>query len=1632
MKKIFLLFCVFILGLLPLVVDAQQVGEGMYNPIIASSGISNGYIDASAPYTDTQSYNNGFGWSGYNQYAIYYQFSISAAGNVNISTCQSTADTYVVLYDANGNPIASNDDDGPLCTGTSASLSESLSAGTYYVMVQPNDPTVNGSIVTTISTDVPLPPPPPPGIYRGDPIPAGQFGLCTGTGPFNDSKNNGPSSGYMDQGGQPSNDIFYSFDVTNPTTMNISLCGSDFSTYLHLYQVTFETGSPTYTEIAAANDGTTCPGLAASIQQLLPRGYYLVEAEGNGYAYGNMQISIYSTPNTAPPPAGSSFVNAISAGTITPSAPFSNIFVPTDCYEANSTGGVNCYYQFILSAAGEVSISNCGSADNATLMQLVNKTGKIFATANMEGPLCTGYQASIKTGLPADTYYVMITGFPTDPSITTTINVAAPTSLSAIDGLNVSCSPLVTSLPTNQNYLLTYSPRIPLTDLSSISSYTTCDINQNITYVDGLGRPVQTVQVNGSPDGTKDVIQPIAYDQFGREATKYLPYNDVANHGLYRPNALGDAAGIYLNSDQYNFYTNPNQNYQLNLAPHSNTVFEASPQNRPLEQGAPGMPWQLTGTVSPSGEATGHTVKMVYAVYDNSTFIAKKFGVGTDATTGLPILLDQGSYDAGQLYVTVTKDENWTSAQTDARLNTTEEYKDKDGHVLLKRIYNYNTGVTPSVFETLSTYYVYDDIGNLTFVLPPKAEADGGLTSTANAATITNLCYQYNYDERQRLIAKRIPGKDWEYTVYNAYDQVVATQDGNQRQHNQWTIAKYDALGRGIVTGLWDNSNTAISPANLRTAVYGQGGRYENKDNSQTYGYTLNQTYPTSLNTVLSVNYFDSYNLPGGNPYPYTYDSQVNGMPTTASAMLQSLPTATWTTVLNTIGNTTPDMLWSVMYYDDKGRVIQTKAQHYLGGTVNAGNYDQVSNGYDFTGEVVQTLRKHYTTSAGTNPAVTIANTFDYDHVGRKRRTWEKINNQDNIITSQLEYNEIGQLYQKNLHGLTSSNGVSGDNLSLGAADAMTSGTRSVIATHRIALNPGFSVTGSATFSAKIASFLQTITYAYNERGWLTSANTDGNLFNYSLNYNAPGTGITPQFNGNISGMVYNVNKPTTATHQFTYTYDALNRLINAASTGNALDEAITYDKMGNISSLTRGGSGAVSMNYNYADANGNYSNQLSAVSDAGNNGLRTYGYDWNGNATSDGNATTANGGRKNITYNLFNLPQTVSNAATNVTIASYTYEANGTKLRNIGSDGTWDYISGIVYQNNAISFIQTEEGRANRNADGSYSYEYNLKDHLGNVRISFDKNTATGQAELIQEDEYYAFGLRHGLYDNSNNNRYLYNGKERQTDLTDQYDYGARFYDPVTVRWNTPDPLAEKSRRFSPYVYGKNNPIRFIDPDGMFDVDINGPEKQKALAELQKSVQGQLNLSMDANGKVSYTTVQGATPNANATQLTTAIDDHSITVNVNTTAGKTTANGQLFIGGAFGGNTVTAASTPGGKATVVANQDVNPTVLGAADAPYGKPGANTLHEVTEAYQGAKMSQTAGTSSGVAGTPGSVYPAAHAAATPQAGPIYQRIYDASGRELQMTPSGGYPAGVQSADWYVNGPQNTKVVIQTLP
>ncbi|MBN2820068.1 MAG: hypothetical protein JXP36_13915, partial [Bacteroidales bacterium] len=125
---------------------------------------------------------------------------------------------------------------------------------------------------------------------------------------------------------------------------------------------------------------------------------------------------------------------------------------------------------------------------------------------------------------------------------------------------------------------------------------------------------------------------------------------------------------------------------------------------------------------------------------------------------------------------------------------------------------------------------------------------------------------------------------------------------------------------------------------------------------------------------------------------------------------------------------------------------------------------------------------------------------------------------------------------------------------------------------------------------------------------------------------------------------------------------------------------------------------------------------------------------------------------------------------------------------------------------------------------DGAtYKFEYNMKDHLGNVRVAFI-GQSSGTPLVTQRSSYFPFGM---VAEQTNSyssgilgNKFLYNGKELQDDdiagvKLDWYDYGARMYDAALGMWHGVDPLADQMRRFSPYVYAFSNPLRFIDPDG-------------------------------------------------------------------------------------------------------------------------------------------------------------------------------------------------------------------------
>jgi hypothetical protein len=352
------------------------------------------------------------------------------------------------------------------------------------------------------------------------------------------------------------------------------------------------------------------------------------------------------------------------------------------------------------------------------------------------------------------------------------------------------------------------------------------------------------------------------------------------------------------------------------------------------------------------------------------------------------------------------------------------------------------------------------------------------------------------------------------------------------------------------------------------------------------------------------------------------------------------------------------------------------------------------------------------------NKQHTTARTFSYDHAGRLLTTWHSINGSAAVLLSQHVYNELGQLADKKLH--STDNG---------------------------------------------ATFKQSVDYRYNIRGWLASINNaqvsnDGgatnddtnDLFGMELLYHQQeaGLGNSAQHNGNISAVKWSSNRGlgTVKQHAYTYAYDAMNRLTGAtfrqrasawATPANrALQETgITYDRNGNILTLTRNDRRATGtmdvLAYAYLG------NQLLKVADSGDKGTgfkdganlgNDYAYDANGNLTQDNNK-----GISAIAYNHLNLAAQVTKN-TNETVR-YAHDATGRKLRqdHYAANGTLkkrsDYAGEYFYENDTLKFVNHEEGRAVM-AGAAPEYQYHLKDHLGNVRLTFtskdetDNSTAT------------------------------------------------------------------------------------------------------------------------------------------------------------------------------------------------------------------------------------------------------------------------------------------------------------------
>ena len=694
--------------------------------------------------------------------------------------------------------------------------------------------------------------------------------------------------------------------------------------------------------------------------------------------------------------------------------------------------------------------------------------------------------------------------------------------------------------------------------------------------------------------------------------------------------------------------------------------------------------------------------------------------------------------------------------------NTSIEFKNGQGQVVLVRKFNGS--------ETADTYYIYNEYNQLAFVISPLAAEKANLTQD----DLDRLCYQYRYDGKGRLVEKKLPAKGWEYMVYDKLDRLTMSQDAGQRAKKEWLFTRYDRFGRVAYTGIATGESRAVEQANLNLALSNHVERTSNA------GFTQNNmkvhynpaiggeiSYPKNIKKLLSVNYYDEYP-----PDAPAAPENILGQPLMASATAggkstKSLPLAVY---LKNIEN--DDWSRTFTYYDQKARVIGTLHHNYLVG------YTQIQMELDFAGVVQKTHTYHKRDTK--SPEVKIEERFVYDHQNRLVKHFHKINGKNEELLLENIYDELGRLSKKKVGGSE-------------------------------------------------GSPLQEVDYAYNIRGWLTSVNQPQNLgkdlFGFELKYQNPVSNgkDTPKYNGNISQMDWKTRSNNEELRRYTYQYDDLNRLTKSfyskplavqPNTGS-YDEYLSYDVNGNIKTLSRFGDMDKPQAVKIDELSYTYiGNQLVKVSDNSQNpsgypiGGGVIPYDENGNMMNHNDK-----GISYIGYNHLNLPSAVF---WNGKQTFYLYRADGVKVKKDFPGKVTDYLDGFQYENGALQFVPTAEGYYDF---VKQRYVYNYTDHLGNIRLSYAKNN-NAVLDILEENNYYAFGLKHKGYGGVNlgnpNYHYKYNGKELQENS--MYDYGARLYMPDIGRWNAIDPLAEKTH--DPYGYVWNNPIRFIDPTGMVGQD--------------------------------------------------------------------------------------------------------------------------------------------------------------------------------------------------------------------
>ena len=641
--------------------------------------------------------------------------------------------------------------------------------------------------------------------------------------------------------------------------------------------------------------------------------------------------------------------------------------------------------------------------------------------------------------------------------------------------------------------------------------------NSTVTYYDGLYRPEQTVQVGASPAGG-DIVSFVEYDCMGRtDSVSYLPFVTTTASGTKVSDPL---------SEQMAFYSAKFGTGQGDYA-RSYKTYDDSPLGFVLNQTSPGEYRSFSGYYTHFG----------YRLNTQADAI-RHYRMEGDSS-----LKFDGYYAAEQLTVkrVLAAKDNATEAEQ-AQRQESYEYTNAQGQVIAKE-------VRVSETDRRMTYYVYDDLGQQRYVLPPaqhEALTDG---TTYTPSQLHKLSYYTEYDDKGQAVRQWNPGTDCVYSLYDRRGRLAMTQSGKQRTANEWSFTKYDRMDRpvlsGIVTGgTYESHKAALDAATVLYEVRG----------TTVHGYT-NQSYPSvaAEGDYLSVTYYDDYDwLPENDPHAFSTTDALGGTP---NYRVQGQSTGSKSKVL---GIETDRWLTAAVYFDSDYQTIQSVTDLYPSGI------EITSNTHDFTGNVTRTKVKQTVD----NTVYEYDKWFEFDSFGRLQQVSQQITGDQlngKVVLASYTYDELGQTATKAIH-----NGLETESYAYdmtGRTNAVTSPSFSYALDYEQSAVAGAVPRLDGNVSAmrwgSAASTDKAYAYAYDRVGQLRSADyklLSGGVWSPSANYQEGG--LTYDLNGNILS-VQRTDGNGENLHELTYTYDGY-RLLSVGVNGTVSD-SYRYDADGNM-----------------------------------------------------------------------------------------------------------------------------------------------------------------------------------------------------------------------------------------------------------------------------------------------------------------------------------------------------------------------------------------------------------------------------------------------------------------------------------